>query len=73
MVMKDNMDELLKVSLTPMDVPSEQLNVQVLRRIKERKNMHHKKRISVAVLVAVCTLLLGSITVAAARRYLSPA
>ncbi len=73
MVMKDNMDELLKVSLTPMNVPSEQLNAQVLRKIKERKNMHHKKRISVAVLVAVCTLLLGSITVAAARRYLSPA
>ena len=32
--MKDNMDELLKISLTSMDVPSEQLNAQVLRRIK---------------------------------------
>ncbi|MDE7267025.1 MAG: hypothetical protein K2N89_06130 [Lachnospiraceae bacterium] len=67
------MDELLKKSLTPMDEPSEQLNAQVLRKIKERKNMSYKRRISVAILVAVCTLLLGSVTVVAARRYLSPA
>ena len=68
-----NIDELLKKSLTPMDVPSERLNAQVLRKIRERKNMSYKRRISAAVLVAVCTLLLGSVTVVAARRYLSPA
>lgn len=70
--MKDNMDKLLKISLTPMNAPSEQLNAQVLQRVKERKNMHYKKRISAAVLAAAATLLLGSVTVVAARRYLSP-
>lgn len=67
------MDELLKKALAPLETPSEQLNLRVLLAAKERKNMKHKKRFSAVVLAAACTLLLGSVTVVAARRYLSPA
>lgn len=69
----EDMDELLKKSLTPTDVPPEQLNCQVLLRAKERKQMKHQRRIPAAVAAAVCVVLLGSVTVVAARRYFSPA
>lgn len=68
----EDMDELLKKSLTPADIPPEQLNCQVLLRAKERKQMKHQKRIPAAVAAAVCVVLLGSVTVVAARRYFSP-
>lgn len=76
--MKSNLNDLLKTALTPMDVPGNELNEQLLGQIKERKNMakknsYHKKRIPVAVLVAACVMVLGSITAVAAYRYLSPA
>ena len=70
--MKKNMDELLKAALTPMEVPNERLNSQVLRSVKEKKDMKNRKRLPVAALVAACTLILGSITAVAAHRYLSP-
>ena len=70
--MKYDMDQLLKTALTPMDVPDERLNRQVLREIKERKMMNRKKRMPAAAIVAACTLVFGSATVFAAHRYLSP-
>lgn len=72
-MVKDNMDELLKTALTPMEVPTERLNNQVLRQIKERKSMVSKSKIPAAAVVAACTLLLGSVTAVAAHRYLTPA
>ncbi|MDE6913540.1 MAG: hypothetical protein K2P35_07585 [Lachnospiraceae bacterium] len=71
--MKVDMDELLKKSLTPTDVPPGRLNCQVLLRAKERKYMKHRKRFSAAIVAAACVMLLGSVTVVAARRYFSPA
>lgn len=71
--MKEDMDSLLKKSLTPADMPPERLNCQVLLRAKEREMMKHQKRIPAAVAAAVCVVLLGSMTVVAARRYFSPA
>lgn len=76
--MKNNINDLLKAALTPMDVPRNELNEQLLGQIKERKSMtgknyYNKKRIPMAVLVAACVLILGSITVVAAYRYLNPA
>lgn len=71
--MKSNMDELLKTALTPMDAPNERMNYQVLGKIKEREIMNRKKRIPAAAVIAICTLVFGSVTVFAAHRYLSPA
>lgn len=76
--MKNNINEQLKTALAPMDVPGHELNARLLGRIKERKSMtkengYYKRRIPAAVLVAVCVLVLGSITAVAAYRYMSPA
>ncbi len=71
--MKEDMDSLLKKSLTPVEAPPERLNCQVLLRAKEREMMKHQKRIPAAVAAAVCVVLLGSMTAVAARRYFSPA
>ena len=71
--MNNNMDELLKEALTPMNVPDDILNHRVLIKAKEKKNMLHKKKISIAVAVAACTLLFASVTALAAYHYLSPA
>lgn len=70
--MKNNIDELLKNALVPMDVPDKRLNQQVLLAAKERKSMKNQRKIPAVVAAAVCVVLLGSITVAAAHRYLSP-
>ena len=73
--MKNNMDELLKAALTPMDAPDEKLNNQILSKTKERdfmKNKYQKKKLSVAACFAVCVLVMGSVTAVAAYRYLSP-
>lgn len=69
----EDIDELLKKSLAPVSEPPEWLNGQVLLRAKERKQMKQQRRIPVAVAAAVCVMLLGSVTVVAARRYFSPA
>lgn len=73
--MKNNMDELLKTALTPMDAPDEKLNNQILSRTKERdfmNNKYQKKKLSVAACFAACMLVMGSVTAVAAYRYLSP-
>lgn len=71
--MNNNMDKLLKEALTPKDAPNDILNHQVLMKAKERKNMLHKKKISIAVAAAASTLLFASVTALAAYHYLSPA
>ena len=71
--MRNEMDELLREALTPMDSPDERLNRQVLRKVKEREKMRRKTRIPAAAIVAACTLTFGSATVFAAYHYLTPA
>lgn len=73
--MKNSMDELLKTALTPMDVPGEKLNDQILSKVKEKNFMrskYQKKKLSVAACFAACVLVMGSVTAAAAYRYLTP-
>lgn len=73
--MKNSMDELLKTALTPMDVPGEKLNAQILSKTKEKnfmRNKYQKKKLSVAACFAACVLVMGSVTAVAAYRYLSP-
>lgn len=73
--MKNSMDELLKTALTPMDVPAEKLNNQILSKTKEKnfmRNKYQKKKLSVAACFAACVLVMGSVTAVAAYRYLSP-
>lgn len=75
--MKNNIDELLKLSLAPSQTPDESLNRRVLYRIeaKERKIMNKKmsKRKAYAAVAGLCTLLLASVTAYAAYKYLTPA
>lgn len=76
--MKTNMDKLLKAALAPMDEPDEELNAQILRKVKERqrmvgKNRSCKRKIPAAALVAACILTLCSGTALAVYKYLSPA
>ena len=76
--MKRDMDKLLKVALTPMDTPEQELNDQILRKVKERQNMgnnqiHYRRRIPAAVLVTACILVLCSSTAYAVYKYLTPA
>lgn len=74
--MTNNIDELLKTALAPSAVPDERLNNQVLSAVKERKNMTNnmttKRKIPAAAIIAVCTLIFGSLTALAARHYLTP-
>lgn len=74
--MTNNIDELLKTALAPSAVPDERLNNQVLSAVKERKNMTNnltnKRKIPAAAIIAACTLIFGSLTVLAARHYLTP-
>ncbi|MDE6052769.1 MAG: hypothetical protein K2G55_03205, partial [Lachnospiraceae bacterium] len=76
--MKRDMDQLLKVALTPMDLPEKELNDQILRRVKERQDMKndqvcYRRRIPAAVLVTACILILCSSTALAVYKYLTPA
>ena len=76
--MKRDMDQLLKVALTPMNLPEKELNDQILRRVKERQDMkndqvRYRRRIPAAVLVTACILILCSSTALAVYKYLTPA
>ena len=74
--MTNNIDELLKTALAPSAVPDERLNNQVLSAVKERKNMTNnmtnKRKVPAAAIIALCTLIFASLTVLAARHYLTP-
>ena len=76
--MKDEIDSLLEQALSPMELPEQELNNQILRKIKERQDMKqeqmcYKRKIPAAVLVAACMIILCSSTVLAVYKYLSPA
>lgn len=80
--MKKNMEQLLKTALTPIELPKQELNDQILRKAKERQDMkndqmrynyYSKKRIPAAALVAACILVLCSSTALAVYKYLTPA
>lgn len=70
--MEKEFDELVRRALSPKDEPNFWLNQKILNRIKEQKTMtKSKKKLSVAVLIAILVLCLGSVTVYAAWKYLS--
>jgi len=71
--MKEELDEILKHALTPTQEPNEQLNQKILLQAKERTSMIKKKKmVPVAILAISLTLIIGSATVFAALKYLSP-
>lgn len=70
--MKD-MDELLKQNLLPDCVPDESLNASILEKAKETQTMKHKTfRSGAAAAAAIAILAVGSVSVYAAYRYLTP-
>lgn len=75
--MRNEMDELLRAALAPTKEPSDRLNDQILRKVKEKKEMSgkggYKRKVPAAVIAAACILILGSGTALAAYHYLSPA
>lgn len=76
--MKSKIELLLEQALTPMELPRQELNDQILQKVKERQNMQnnqvrYKNRISMAALATVCILVLCSSTAFAVYKYLSPA
>ncbi|MCQ6560539.1 hypothetical protein [Paenibacillus mendelii] len=66
-------DGLLRQALAPAAEPEEELNESIINRYKERNRMKrvNSKRISIGVLVAVCTLVLSITAVAAAQLFSS--
>lgn len=66
------LDDLLKDALKPVDKPDEQLNRRLLAQAKE-ENYMRKCKIPAAILVAICILMFGSLSVAAAVHFLRPA
>lgn len=73
--MKCDMDQILQQALSPEREPDCRLNRQILQRLEEAEMMRkqNKKRIPVAAFAACATLLLGSMGVFAAWKYLTPA
>lgn len=76
--MKKRIDFLLEQALAPTELPKQELNDQILRRVKERQDMkkkqvRHMRRIPAAALITACILVLCSSTAFAVYKYLSPA
>jgi len=72
--MKRDYDEILKQALTPNDEPDFWLNQKILRQVREEKRMEKRKykKIPAVVLTAALLLGVGSMTTAAAWKYLMP-
>lgn len=72
--MKRNYDELLKQALAPKDEPDFWLNQKVLRQVREEKQVEKRryKRFSAAVLLTIVVLGTGTLSIAAAWKYLMP-
>lgn len=75
--MKNNFDDLLREALAPTEEPKEKLNRHILWKAKEIQRMKKntvpfRKKIPAAAMIAVSVLALGSVTAAAAYKYLSP-
>lgn len=73
--MGNNLDELLKHALTPVDEPDFWLNQRIVNRVKEQKTMINKnrRRFPAAAAIAALVMCLSSVTVYAALMYLHPA
>lgn len=72
--MENQFDELLKHALTPTDEPNFWLNQKIVNKVKEQKEMAGRKRsFSITAAMAAMVLCLSSVTVFAARKYLSSA
>jgi len=71
--MSDYLDNFIKEALNEMEAPSSELNRQILKKAKENMNM--KKNSMKKIVAAACVGLaaVGSVSVYAAYRYLSPA
>lgn len=71
---KTDLDQLLQQALSPNKTPSHSLNQGILQKAKEMKEMKQKfyQRIPAAALIAVAILSVGSLTVAASLKYLTP-
>jgi len=71
--MSDYLDNFIKEALNEMEAPSSELNRQILK--KAKKNMNMKKNSMKKIVAAACVGLaaVGSVSVYAAYRYLSPA
>lgn len=69
----ERFDQLLKQALSPTVEPSEALNMKIKNQLRERDKMRpvFKKKLSVALMTAIITLLM-SITAFAAWRLLNP-
>ncbi len=74
--MKDdkNLEQLLQQALSPNEEPRDWLNQNIVKRAKERERMGKidKKRIPAAALMAAAVISVGSLTAAAAWKYLTP-
>ncbi len=72
--MKKDLDKVLKQALTPTIKPDSRLNQSILRQVKEKKSMDHKKirRIPAAAVAAAVVLGAGSVTAYASWKYLAP-
>lgn len=70
--MKCDMDQILQQALSPEQEPDRRLNRRILQRLEETEMRKNKKRIPAAACVACATLLIGSMSVFAAWKYLSP-
>ncbi len=76
--MKSKIELLLEQALTPMELPKQELNDQILQKVKEKQDMknnqvRYKSRISMAAMATACILILCSSTAFAVYKYLSPA
>lgn len=75
-MMKRDLDDILKRALTPNDEPDFRLNRKILNRAKEKEDMAAKNKmaakIPAMVLSAALVLGIGSVSVYAAWKYLTP-
>jgi len=67
----DQWDRMLSQALASEEGPDERLNQNLIRRIEERKTMKptYKKRFSVGLIVAICTLVLSVSAYAATQLF----
>ncbi len=72
--MKRDYDELLKQALAPTEEPGLRLNQRILRQVREKERMEKRtyKRFPAAVLLSAIVLGTGTLTAAAAWKYLMP-
>lgn len=70
--MEKKLDMLLKSALEPEYEPEVWLNAKIVNKVKEPMKMNKRRRVSIVTLVTVLVLCVGSVSVYAMWRYLSP-